>query len=454
MNLTKIKSRHLTVFLSLVLILCVVLGVLHLKTDKNPPDIRLDAEETLGRHSLILVNIYGGQNIDTAEVQIEAVQNGARERLAPFARHQDQGGVPLRLELNLAQSALLQDGELQIEIKARSKQNSNKFGGIFAPFWTVKSFIVKADLSPPQAVFTCSPKVISQGGAALLALEASEELERISLERDEQAATVWPLSARRFVALAAFPQGSPLESYALELRLADRAGNIATSIIGLDAEGFDFRDDPISLNDAFFQKKHKEFSEYSGKDLPPLELFLHMNRDVRSHSYKRLRLLCRGGTREKLWDGAFLEMPSATRRSEFADRRDYIYKGEQIDRQVHLGLDYASIAKDRIPAANNGRVSFVGYLGIHGNAVLMDHGLGLFSLYSHLSSIEAREGQSLAKGDIIGRTGASGMAGGDHLHFEILVNGVSVNPDFWFDAEWVEQNIDAPLARFKEEAHE
>lgn len=449
-----LKSRHLALFLAVVLAVCVALAVLHLKTDKNPPEINLASARIVNRQSVLVLNLQGGQGPEPAEVRIYAVQRGLRERLEPLAASQGPSAGSLRLEFNLARSELLRDGDLTIEVKARSPQNAGKLGGLLAPFWTEKNFEIRADLTPPTVAFRSSPRPIVHGGAALLMFKGNEELRGISLEREEQSETVLALSPAHFAALVAFPQDAPLDEYKLELRFSDLAGNTASSVIILEAEGFEFREDPIKLDEAFFHKKYKEFSEYTGKKLPPAELFLYMNRTVRNASYEQLRLLCRGGVKEKLWRGAFLEMPSADRRSEFADRRDYIHNGAIIDRQVHLGLDYASIARDRVPAANNGKVGFTGYLGIHGNAVLIDHGLGLYSLYSHLSEILVKEGQQVTRGEFIGRTGASGMAGGDHLHFEMLVNGVSVNPDFWFDAKWLEKNIDIPLARFKGEAHD
>ena len=113
--------------------------------------------------------------------------------------------------------------------------------------------------------------------------------------------------------------------------------------------------------------------------------------------------------------------------------------------QGHLGIDLASIKQSPVPAANSGKVAFVGSLGIYGNAVIIDHGLGLFSLYAHLSSISRDEGQEVKRGDIIGRTGSSGLAGGDHLHFSMLVHNTFVSPVEWWDETWINNNISGKL---------
>jgi len=126
-----------------------------------------------------------------------------------------------------------------------------------------------------------------------------------------------------------------------------------------------------------------------------------------------------------------------------------MYAGKIIDKQVHLGVDIASTARAEIRAANKGRVVFAEYLGIYGNMVLLDHGQGIFSLYSHLSQINVSPGDEVDKKTVIGQTGTTGMAGGDHLHFSMLVNGIFVMPKEWWDEHWIEVTIEAPLAQSK-----
>ena len=90
-------------------------------------------------------------------------------------------------------------------------------------------------------------------------------------------------------------------------------------------------------------------------------------------------------------------------------------------------------------------VVFAGYLGIFGNAVVIDHGYGLMSLYAHLSATEVKNGQDVARGDPVGRTGSTGLAGGDHLHFTMLVGGRMVNPVEWWDAHWIADRVERKL---------
>jgi len=127
--------------------------------------------------------------------------------------------------------------------------------------------------------------------------------------------------------------------------------------------------------------------------------------------------------------------------SAFADRRTYTYQGDEVDHQVHLGFDLASYAMAAIPAANAGTVLLARELGIYGNCVIVDHGFGVQSLYAHLSSFGVEEGATVEKGQEIGRSGITGLAGGDHLHFTMLVNGQMVNPIEWWDPKWFEDRV-------------
>ena len=96
-------------------------------------------------------------------------------------------------------------------------------------------------------------------------------------------------------------------------------------------------------------------------------------------------------------------------------------------------------------AAASGRVIWADYLGIYGNCVIVDHGLGLQSLYAHLSSIGVQAGNSVVPDDELGRSGMTGLAGGDHLHFAILLNGWAVNPTEWWDPHWIADRITRKL---------
>jgi murein DD-endopeptidase MepM/ murein hydrolase activator NlpD len=139
-------------------------------------------------------------------------------------------------------------------------------------------------------------------------------------------------------------------------------------------------------------------------------------------------------------------MKNAATMARFGDHRTYYYQGKKIDKQIHLGIDLASLANSPVGAANNGRIIYADKLGIYGLTVVIDHGQGLSSLYGHLSQTTLAVNDQVKKGDIVGYTGQTGMAGGDHLHFSVLVHGIFVNPIEWWDPHWIRDNIDRKLA--------
>jgi murein DD-endopeptidase MepM/ murein hydrolase activator NlpD len=127
--------------------------------------------------------------------------------------------------------------------------------------------------------------------------------------------------------------------------------------------------------------------------------------------------------------------------SAFADRRTYLHEGREVDRQDHLGFDLASLRGAAVPASNAGVVLLADYFGIYGNTVVLDHGHGLMTLYAHLSAVDTAAGQTVERGQSIGRTGQTGLAGGDHLHFTVLLHGYPVTPVEWWDAKWIRDRV-------------
>ena len=172
-----------------------------------------------------------------------------------------------------------------------------------------------------------------------------------------------------------------------------------------------------------------------------MDQFLKVNRELRKENYQKIVRVCRNTDSKIHWQGDFLRLPKSATRAKFADHRTYLYKGREIDQQVHLGIDLASVARSPIPAANSGIIIFAESLGIYGKTVIMDHGFDLYSMYAHLSHIGVKVGDQLSRGEILGRTGITGLAGGDHLHFSVLVHTTFVNPVEWWDLKWIQHNV-------------
>ncbi|MEN6472961.1 MAG: M23 family metallopeptidase [Syntrophaceae bacterium] len=228
----------------------------------------------------------------------------------------------------------------------------------------------------------------------------------------------------------------------------DKGGNTATAAIPFHIRtGQTFRADKLTLSARFLQNKAVEFEQHdrhlAGKS--PEEIFIAVNSQTRQENTKKIQSYCARSQPKQLWQGTFLRMQNSAPMARFGDKRTYLYEGQDLGGSVHLGVDLASTAHAPLEAANNGVVVFAEYLGIYGNTVIIDHGMGVASLYGHMNEIAVKPGQQVSKGTVIGTTGTTGLAGGDHLHFSILVGGRFVNPIEWWDPHWLKDNVEDKL---------
>jgi len=176
-----------------------------------------------------------------------------------------------------------------------------------------------------------------------------------------------------------------------------------------------------------------------------LPAFLKINNDLRRMNNEKIAALSKKTSPQILWHEAFQPAGGSQVESAFADFRTYVYGGKDVDRQVHLGFDLAKTANAPVAAANDGKVLYASDLGIYGNCVILDHGMGVQSLYGHLSSFDVQDGQDVKKGQMLGKSGQTGLAGGDHLHFSMMVDGQFVNATEWWDPHWIQDRITRKL---------
>jgi murein DD-endopeptidase MepM/ murein hydrolase activator NlpD len=233
---------------------------------------------------------------------------------------------------------------------------------------------------------------------------------------------------------------TPMRVYA-----RDPAGNMARADFDHRTFPKPFKRSRIPLDDRFIDRVVPAILEGTTEIQPEgdtLAKFLAINGELRRKNADKIASFASQTAPEMLWRGVvFHPFTNTAVESAFADQRTYIYKGNEVDRQVHLGFDLASLAGAPIVAANHGKVLFADELGIYGNCVIVDHGMGVQSLYAHLSSIEVQPGQTVEKEQTLGRSGMTGLAGGDHLHFTMLLQGRMVNPVEWWDNHWIEDRI-------------
>ncbi len=231
----------------------------------------------------------------------------------------------------------------------------------------------------------------------------------------------------------------------IRLFARDEAGNAARADFDYRSFPKPFKRSQIKLDDPFLERVVSAILEGTTEIKPEgntLAKFLVINGELRRKNAEKIASFASQTSPDILWGGTvFHPFRNNAVESAFADHRTYIYKGKEVDQQVHLGFDLASYTGTPIVAANRGKVVFAEELGIYGNCVIVDHGMGVQSLYAHLSSIDVKPGQMVEKEATLGRSGMTGLAGGDHLHFTMLVNGRMVNPVEWWDSHWVEDRI-------------
>jgi murein DD-endopeptidase MepM/ murein hydrolase activator NlpD len=311
---------------------------------------------------------------------------------------------------------------------------------------------ITVDITPPSLELVPGPHIARLGGSECLIYKASPDAVRSGVEVGE---TFFPGVAGLFAdpalraVLFAVPQDTPVDVKPAAVAY-DAAGNRRRIDAGVEVRPRTFAEKTLQLSNDFLSRKVPDLLQQQGLD-PGGDLvagYLRVNRDGRAATERKLREICRESVPVPLWRDALLRLPNSAPLSGFADRRSYVYDGKVIDHQTHLGFDLASLRGSPVPAANNGRVVFTGPLGIYGNTVILDHGLGLFSLYGHLSEMSVTVGQTVARGDTVGKTGDTGLAAGDHLHFSTMIHGVHVDPVEWWDAHWIQDHVESRLAAF------
>lgn len=309
---------------------------------------------------------------------------------------------------------------------------------------------IQVRLTPPRVAVISTHHYVNQGGAEMIVYRVSPPDAESGVRVGDVTYPGFPASGARmsdpelkvafFALLYNQTPDTPMEVFARDI-----AGNEARAQFEHRVFPKKFRNSRIPLDDKFLSRvvpailQSSPQLQGSGNDLLPA--FLKINNDLRRMNNDTIAALAKKTAAAILWEGAFQPLGGSQVESSFADFRTYLYDGKEVDRQVHLGFDLAKTANAPVTAANNGKVLFADELGIYGNTVIVDHGMGVQSLYAHLSSFAVREGDDVKKGQQLGASGQTGLAGGDHLHFSMMVNGRFVNATEWWDPHWIEDRI-------------
>jgi len=351
----------------------------------------------------------------------------------------------LNLEVEPPRSTYgMKDKEIQIIVQANDVSKWNFLNGN-----AVKQvFTFKIDKKRPRVSIVSNSYKISRGGSALVIFKVEDEnLDTLYIEgNNDKHFIAQPFYKEGyFISLLAWPVVD--SNFKATVVAKDKAGNVAKAYIPLYLKQKNYKVSHMKLSDRFLKGKiadlAEEFIETQGVE-NSLEQFKIINEDVRAKNEALIHELSSKVEDKKISSFKINKMyplKNAQVVATFGDHRKYSYGGEYISESYHLGLDLASNAMASIKPQNGGEVVFSDYNGLYGNMPMIHHGLGLYTLYGHCSSIKINSGDTVTKKEVIANTGKSGYAMGDHLHFGVLVQGIEVRPQEWMDKQWIKLNI-------------
>lgn len=356
-------------------------------------------------------------------------------------------GQPITLEVKIDVKRLprsIEDARLRVDVRDWSLANA------LSGNQTQLDIPVSIDRKPPRIAVSTGLTYVRRGGAGVVVYSVSEAVERDGVQVGDTFFPGYPLEGtdRRVAFYAVAAEGSAKPE--IRVVATDGAGNVGKARWAVVVNERVMPIASVTLPSSFLHNVLKGLATAEGIDTADLEVaFDEVNTKVRARNEATIRKAISDTVPKKLWEGPFQQLPNSKVTSKFAERRTYFVEGKKVSKATHFGYDLASTRAAPILAANAGRVVYADDLGIYGNCVLIDHGLGVASLYGHLSQLDVSPGDRVERGQSLGRSGATGLAGGDHLHFGILVGGTYVDPLEWWDPKWVASNIEQRLALFR-----
>jgi murein DD-endopeptidase MepM/ murein hydrolase activator NlpD len=421
-----------------VLLVAVIGAVAYLGWRQSVPGVRatVTAPPAVGHKSTIPLVIEATRG-QVARVEARVLQGG--KSVVALTRDGALGAraeIPLTLE---SATLGLVEGPAVLEVRGRDD--------FWRPFRqrdrVAASVPLTVDLTPPRIEVVASTRYLAPGGVGVIVFRVAGAA-RAEASVGTTTFPSFPAGDQARVALVALPYnytaGTPIT-----ISASDAAGNVAGRGVAGEILPRRFRQDRIEIRDALLELKVPELLPQRPPGQPLIDAFLVINRDLRRQAEDAKRRFAAKTADRPLWEGPFLQPRNTKVFSNFAETRTYVYRGREIDTQVHFGFDLASTRQAPVPAANKGVVAFVGPLTIYGNTIVVDHGWGLMTLYAHLSTIGVKVGDTVDRGQEMGRSGDTGLAVGDHLHYEVLVSGISVTPVEWWDGKWIRDRFNGPL---------
>jgi len=421
--------------------------------DSTPPEIVLTQPFTEAGPTTQLVLHVSDTDTGLRDISVRIVHNLETFTLSEesFPSHgflSLDGGKKREFDLELipyADTTLpRKKGETKLIVTARDYSWRNFFEGNGERLTQE----VTLKFSAPRLELLSPPGSIAQGGSGIIRYRVSREAKEHGIQILSTLYPGFPApDGNGMFALMAFPHNAKPHT-PIQLVADDGFGNRGILDLDYHIKEKTWRSRRIGITDRFIQKTVMPIIAQSpdAQDQGDnLKNFLEVNNKLRRLNNATLTELGKKSRQEFLWQEAFRQLPGSQVEAAFADHRNYVYENEIVDTQDHLGFDLAVTKHYPVQAGNSGIVVFSDYLGIYGNTIVIDHGYGIQSMYAHLSSYEVKVGESVTIGQIIARSGTTGLAAGDHLHFGLVLQGTQVNPTEWWDRFWVKTRILEPL---------
>jgi hypothetical protein len=426
-------------FILPILALLLIGAPVALYVSSKPPVVTVEPVKVIGNASPINVRVDSPHGVRRLDVEIQqdgksysasSVETSATRFLI------DRHAKPLTLTAvaGRAKMPALHDGKARIVVTA----TANDMHGLTAE----KILDVDIMTAPPTVSADGAQHYINQGGSEMVTFTPGGAWTEAGVKVGDYTFRSFPLpghSGQYFSLFALSWQLDP--STPMWVYATNPTGAQARSDFWHKVFPKKFHASTIRLEDMNIDRVVNQIDPNHKIPGDLVTRFVYINSEMRKLNNKTLADL-RFQTEPKfLWTGAFLPMVDSTVEARFADDRTYTWQGKKVDEQVHLGFDLAKVAHSPIPASNDGKVIWAEDLGIYGNCIVIDHGFGLQSIYGHLSEFLVKKGDDVKKGQVIGKTGQTGLAGGDHLHFTMQIDGVQVNSVEWWDPHWVKDRV-------------
>jgi murein DD-endopeptidase MepM/ murein hydrolase activator NlpD len=339
----------------------------------------------------------------------------------------------------------LKEGPATLRVSAKDRSLWSFFRGNE----TVLQKNVSIDITPPTLELIADDRYVNFGGVGLIVYKPAPDTVKTGVKIGNYFFPGYKGQIKEhpdyFLAFFAHPYNIEPDQRAT-LVATDKAGNTREMKLVYELKNVKYKKSTIPISDEFIQNKVTPLlNDVGARQGSPKDIFIKVNKALRKENEDKIKAITEKETASMLWKDAFVQLTNSKVEANFADARTYVYKNETIDNAYHLGYDLSVTKHYPAEAANSGVVAFVGDLGIYGNTVIIDHGLGLFTLYSHLSSIDVKVGDLIKQRQVIGKTGETGLAAGDHLHYGVYLHGLAILPVEWWDEKWIRDNVEPKL---------